>query len=328
MEKQGLWCRVDVEGEIYGKGWVHAEYLEEILLKVPAIESASQTVRIEIASGQRKQGNHPAESPPKSRMEGEAVKPLKAPVPGETSIAGKNDRLSARNEQRETKIETGAQSKVAISKAGESTHIAAIQAQPEAQTEVEETKPLNTSISGKVLKTVAQQQVSARNELQDAKNESNALSKAEPAATGEPVKIPPAQPAYTDLKQDMPGISHKSSSGVIEQGNVSLHQKSLPGREKKQNGAVQETPSLVGEKAVTDARAVAVSIDRSAVSHETKKLINGRESMGPVEIALKLLVIALSCLVILFLHRANKIATNHYNALMQFQHSLDTRPAR
>ncbi len=134
-----------------------------------------------------------------------------------------------------------------------------------------------------------------------------------------------AQPAFADLKQDALEISEKSSSGLFEQGNASLHQKGLPGGEKKRDKAVQEPPSLVREKAVTDARAVAVSIERPAVSHETKGLINRRESMGPVEITLKLLAIALSCLVILFLHRANKIATNHYDALMQFQHSLDAR---
>jgi hypothetical protein len=128
-----------------------------------------------------------------------------------------------------------------------------------------------------------------------------------------------------DLKQNVLGFSKKSFSGLIEQGNVSLHQKNLPGGEKKQDGAVQETQPLVREKAVTDARAMAAFIDRPAVSHETKGLINGRESMGLVELTLKVLAIVLSGLVILFLHKANKIASNHYDALMQFQHSQNNR---
>ena len=69
LEKKGLWSKVDVEGDIHGKGWVYAEYLEEILSKAPATESASQSVRVEIASGEPKQGISPAELPPKSRTE-------------------------------------------------------------------------------------------------------------------------------------------------------------------------------------------------------------------------------------------------------------------
>ena len=42
------------------------------------------------------------------------------------------------------------------------------------------------------------------------------------------------------------------------------------------------------------------------------------ESIGLVELTLKLLLITLSCIVILFLHKANKIATNRYDALKQF----------
>jgi hypothetical protein len=57
----------------------------------------------------------------------------------------------------------------------------------------------------------------------------------------------------------------------------------------------------------------------SEVSIQRKVPIYMQESIGLVELTLKLLLIALSCLVILFLHRANKIATNRYDALRQFQ---------
>jgi uncharacterized protein YraI len=325
LEKKGLWSKVDVEGDIHGKGWVYAEYLEEILSKAPATESASQSVRVEIASGEPKQGISPAELPLKARTEGEAVKSLRPPLQGKTSIASLNEQSSARNEQRETKLDIDVQSKVEIFKFGESAHIAAIQPLPEAQTEVEETKPLNNLLFCNVSKTGAQQQVLARNEMQDAENESIELSQVDPPIAREAAHISPAQPALADLKQNVLGFSKKSFSGLIEQGNVSLHQKNLPGGEKKQDRTVLETPSLVREKAVTDARAMAAFIDRPAVSHETKGLINGRESMGLVELTLKVLAIVLSGLVILFLHKANKIASNHYDALMQFQHSQNNR---
>lgn len=207
MEKKGLWCKVDVEGEIHGKGWVYAEYLEEILPKALKTESSSQTVKVEIASGEQKQGVHPAEPPPNARTEGEEVKPLRA------------------------------------------------------------------------------------------------LSKVEIPMAGEPVHVPPAQPLYSGFKQDTLGISVKYSSGVIEQGDSSTYQKSLPGEKKKHGGALQGTPPAVSEQSVSDVRAVASSVIRSAVSHERKGLINKRESIGPVAIALKLLSIMLSCLVILLLYK-------------------------
>ena len=207
MEKKGLWCKVDVEGEIHGKGWVYAEYLEEILPKTLETESSSQTVRAEIASGEQKQGIHPAEPPPNARTEGEEVKPLRA------------------------------------------------------------------------------------------------LSKVEIPMSGEPVHVPPAQPTYSGFKQDALGISEKFFSEVIEQGDSSTYQKSLPGEKKKHGGALQGTPPAVSEQSVSDVRAVASSVIRSAVFHERKGLITKRESIGPVAIALKLLSIVLSCLVILLLYK-------------------------
>ena len=237
MEKKGLWCKVDVKGEIHGKGWVYAEYLVEILPKALETESSSQTVRVEIAPGEQKQGIRPAESPPNAQTEGEEVKTLRAPLPGKTAISGVKEQSSARNELRETK------------------------------------------------------------------NESSALSQVEIPMASEPVHVPPAHLPYSGFKQDALGISGKYSSRVIEQGDSSTYQKSLPGEKKKHGGALQGTPPAVSEQSVSDAHAVVSSVIRSAVSHERKGLINKRESIGPVAIALKLLSIVLSGLVILLLYK-------------------------
>jgi hypothetical protein len=59
------------------------------------------------------------------------------------------------------------------------------------------------------------------------------------------------------------------------------------------------------------------AMPRQAVSHVRKAPMYKQKSIGLVELTLKLLSIALSCLVILFLHRANKTATNRYEALLQ-----------
>ena len=207
MEKKGLWCKVDVEGEIHGKGWVYAEYLEEILPKALETESSSQTVRAEIGSGEQKQGIHPAEPPPNAQTEGEEVKPLRV------------------------------------------------------------------------------------------------LSEVEIPMASEPVLVPSAQPTYSGFKQDALGISGKYFSEVIEPGDSSTYQKSLPGEKKKHGGALQGTPPAVSDQSVSDARAVASSVIRPAVFHERKGLITKRESTGPVAIALKLLSFVMSCLAILLLYK-------------------------
>ena len=326
MEKKGLWCQVDVEGEIHGKGWVFAEYLEEILPKVPETASASQTVWVELESSEQEQNIHPAE-PPKARRESKKENLLNTPPSEKASRVDATEQSSIRNEFRGAKDKSITVLKGEIPMSREPAHIAPAQTPSEVRLEDEKAKPLNEFLSDKVSPTGVKQHVSARNEWWDAKNESNALPQAETALVGESV-LPPAQPPYAGFKQDALGISEKSSSCVIEQGNASGHQKSLPGGEKKQGGSVPDTPSLVREKAMTDVRAVAASVKRSSVSLERKRPINRRESMGPVEIALKLLSIVLSCLIILFLHRANKLATIRYDALRQFQHGPDTRQYR
>lgn len=55
IEKKGRWCKVDVDGEINGTGWVYAQYLERIPPKVPQTESFTHSVGMEIESEEQKQ---------------------------------------------------------------------------------------------------------------------------------------------------------------------------------------------------------------------------------------------------------------------------------
>jgi hypothetical protein len=272
IEKKKLWYKVDVEGEIHGKGWVYAEYVEEIFSKKAASESGMQTVMVELESEENEQGINPLDLPAKAMPEGKKENILNTPPPKKIPGAGEMAQSSIRSE-----FQSG------------------------------EDK---------------------RNELRDAKNESNALSQAETPMAGKSVYIPPAQPTSSGFQQDALGISEKSFSGAIELGNASLHQKSLPGREKKPSGVVQETRPRISEKAMIDLRALAASVERSAIPLERKRPINRRESMGLFEITIKFLAIALSCLVLLFLYRARKKTSNHYDSLLQFQHNPNTREHR
>jgi hypothetical protein len=99
----------------------------------------------------------------------------------------------------------------------------------------------------------------------------------------------------------------------------------------------QMIPSTVGQQKPLRAQERSGSISpgieeagmkRQAVPYERKRPISKQKSIGLVELALKLMSIALSCLVILFLHRANKIAAHRYDALRQSRPDLGTRQYR
>lgn len=273
MEKKGAWCKVDVEGKIHGKGWVYADYIEEILPKVLKTESSSQTMRVENASREQKQGIHPSELPANARTEGAEVKSFRV------------------------------LSKMEIPMTGEPAHIATSQVPTGVGTEDEKAKPLKAILPVKASMIGLNEQVSVRNNLQDAKNESNVLSKVKTPMAGEQGHVPLAQPLYSGFEQESLGISRKSFSEVIERGDSSTYQKSIPGENKKHRGALQEIPSAVNEQFVSDVRNVAFSVIKSVVPHERKGLINKRESVRPVVIALKFLSIVLSCFVILLLYK-------------------------
>jgi hypothetical protein len=186
LEKKGLWYKVVVEGENNGTGWVYAKYLERILPNALKTDSFPQIVRVEIASGKQKQETHSVDPPPKSRLEAEAVKPLRTPLPEKIQAAG-----------------------VKVQSAG-------------------------------------------KNELPDTKKESNGSSQLEFLMAVEPVYMPPVQPPYAGFLQDGPESSGKDPSGLIS------------------------------------------------------KQISKQRSIGPVEIALKLLSILLQCFVVLLLFRGRQ----------------------
>jgi hypothetical protein len=134
-----------------------------------------------------------------------------------------------------------------------------------------------------------------------------------------PAQILRIQPSQSGVKSRALGAIEKASSEVPIQGDIFPHFKNLPDKKKEPGTAGQRKPLGVKERTVPISPAIKENaIQRQAVSHEKKGLLYKQGSIGLVELTLKLLLIALSCLAILFLHRANKIATNRYDALRQF----------
>jgi len=321
IEKKGLWCKVDVEGEIHGRGWVYGKYLEEIIPEVPEADSAVPTVKVEIAAGKQEQGVHPAEPAPKGRTEGEKGNLRNTPSPGSVSRIDATVESSVRAGFRDENNETSDLSQAEISAAQEPAQFTPPQASPRDRTQAEKQKPLQTLPPEKASQAGVTEQPSIRNEFGGGKDESIAVLKGDVPVVGEPVHSLSTQPPQSGIKSDAPVAIEKSSSEVPIQEDLISYFKKL--RDKKKEPGKKKEPATAGQQKLVGVKERTASISpgvtenvmpRQAVSHERKGPKYKQKSIGLVELTLKLMSIALSCLVILFLHRANKVAMNRYNA--------------
>jgi uncharacterized protein YraI len=321
MEKKGLWCKVDVEGEIHGRGWVYGKYLEEILPEVPQTGSAVPTARIEIAARGQEQKVHPAEPAPKARTEGKKEDLLNTPSPGRVSRVDATIQSSVRPGFQDLNNETSTLSQAEIFAARGPEHITPPQAPPRDRTQAEKQKPLHTPPPEKALWAGVTEQPSIRNEFGGGKDESIAVSKGNVPVVGKPAHILTIQAPQSGIESDAPEAIEKSSSEVPIQEDLILNFKEPPDK-KKELGTMKE-PVTAGQRKLIRVKDRTPSISpaveenampRQAVFHERKGPKYKQKSIGLVELTLKLMSIALSCLVILFLHRANKIALNRYEA--------------
>lgn len=315
METKGPWCKVDVEGAIHGTGWVYAEYLEGILPKVLEAESSLQTTGMDDASDAQMQGVPPAEQPPMVGTAEDKATPIETPLPEKVSIASAPETPTVQEEPWDSEIKTHTQPKPNNLETGVSAHMAPLPTQSKARTEV----------SDKASEHAELQSVPPRNKLQEVKDGSLALSQPDPFKAREPIQLRPAQPASIDPKPDIPERHAKFFTGVIEPARAALPLNYIPGVDEKQIETAQGTLSPDRAKAVTEVYAAMASSEKSAEPFERTRPITQQVSMGPVELSLKLLSLGLTCLVVLLLHRSNKIATSRYDALLHLQRILDSR---
>lgn len=318
MGTKGPWCKVDVEGTIHGKGWVYAEYLEGILPKALEAESALQTMGTDDAPEVQMQEVPPAEQPPVVGTAEDKTTPLKTPLPEKVSIASASETSTVPKEPWDSKIKTHTQSKADILETGGSDHMAPLPTQSKTRTEV----------SDKASEYVEPQPGSPRNRLEETKEGPFKPSQVDPRKDREPIQLRPAQLASSDPKRDTPERHANSYTGVIEPARAALPLNYLPGLDEKQIEAAQEALFPARTKAVMGADTTVASSEKSAVLFERTRPTTQQVSMSPVELSLKLLSLGLTCLVILLLHRSNKIATGRYDALMHLQRILDSRQSR
>jgi hypothetical protein len=325
MERQGLWCKIDVEGDIHGRGWVFADYLEEILTKVPAAEANSQTAAVELPSEKRIERIHPANLLPSARTPAEKQTPLHTPPPEETSRDHVRVQPSIDDEFSSGRDKSGSLSRMKIPADGEPLDTRPVPGSHEVRAEDEKEKPFTESQPEKFPLTGNKHHLWTQNEWQDMQPKSTAGSPLESPIIGKPIYVTPVQPLQCGIESHPSGVIRKAFSEVPVQGDSIARPADLPIEVKEPATTAQRKPLEVKERAVPNTPAVEETAKHGmAVSYKRRAMVN-KESMGLVELVLKLISIALTALVILFLHRANKIATNRYKALIQFQNRLNSR---
>jgi hypothetical protein len=217
------------------------------------------------------------------------------------------------------------QSRLKIPTVGKPPQTAPVQASPEIRTEDEKEKPLGTIKSEKIPMIGRKQRPSMQNELQDTQPKSNAVSPMESPIVRKANHVAAVQPPQAGINSHPPGVIKKTSSEIPNQGNSITRLTDIPVEKKEPATTGQQQPLEVKERVMPYTPAVKESaIQRMAVSKKRKESTANQESMGLVELALKLTSIIMTGLVVLYLHRANRIASSHYKALMQFQNRLNS----
>ena len=124
------------------------------------------------------------------------------------------------------------------------------------------------------------------------------------------LNTPPLQKASRAVVTEQPSIRNEYRGG--KEQSITVLKRAVPMVAKPAH-ILRIQPSQFGIK-----NDVSGAIERATSEVPIQRIAPTYKqgSIGLVELTLKLLLIALSCLAILFLHRANKIATNRYDALM------------
>jgi hypothetical protein len=306
---------------------VYAEYLEEILSKVPEAETDLQTAAVEMPSGERIERIHPENPLPDARTPDEKQTPLHTPSPEKASRVDVMQPPSMHEEIPPGRDKSGALSRVKITTTLEPSDTAPAQAPPEVRTEDEKEEPLAATKSEKVSMTGNKQHPSTQKEIQDMQPKSRAVSPMESPIIGNAIQVAPLQLPQAGINSHPLGGIKKAFSKIPIQGESNSRLTDFAVEKKEPVTAGQSIPLELKERAMPNTPVVeATAKQRMAVSNKRKGPTANQKSMGLVELALKLTSIALTGLVILFLHRANKIAASHYKALTQFQNRLSSQP--
>ena len=314
IEKKGLWCKVDVEGDIHGKGWVYAEFIAEILPNALETGFASHSKEVLPKSLEPESASNLEETLPNA-LETESTSILEEILPKALETVPASETLVVENTSGgQTQVIHPAKSPPKVRTADNKANLLnaappAMASQGDATNQLSMRNEFRSdkdkeSFPLKISTADAKEQPPVRDEFQHVSKELKPLSPLAPPLPEEPVHLLATEPPYSGFTQDALGNVKESSLVKIKRRNTAIHHKNLPAGEMKHTGAIAETPFAFKEKAGTYISAVAASV--------RKKSAIRPEIIRPVKLAIKSLSIVLSCLVILLLHRENKTVTKRY----------------
>jgi hypothetical protein len=323
LEIKGPWCRVDVEGKLYGKGWIYGEYLEGFAPNGIEAEPLLQPESDEDRAKASMQNLNPVAESFDAPKKGIKSQTADVPAVAKVSDSSQKEQIAIQNEQQKLIVKNNPQPRVKPAGIEASVRVPSSSEQPILKTKDENVQPEDLSFSGSVQAPGPQQPELMQKEIQEPQN-----SPILPSQQDAPKILKPAHPVDADLKQSTSGKHIRPSSGVTEvteQPTAAPDPIKLSDADTKQIETTPLTSATIDAKVETKARAGAASLGLTPSPFRRTKLTNRQVTMGPFEMVLKLLSVVLACFVILLLHRSNKIATNRYEALMYVQGLLEKR---
>ena len=323
LEIKGPWCRVDVEGELHGKGWIYGEYLEGFAPNGIEAEPLLQPESDEDIARDSLQTLNPVAESSDAPTKGIDLQTADVRTVAKVFDSSQKEQISIQNEQQKLKVINHPQPSVESSGTEASVQLSSISEQPKLTTKDENIKPETVSFSGSVQAPSPQQPVLMQNDVQEPQTVPILPSKQD-----SPKIIEPALPDDADLKPSASGEHPKSTSSSIDQIKAVSHPKKLPTAEKKQIATTANTPVTTGAKVEMATHADAPSLGLTASPFRRTKPVNQHVTMGLFEMVLKVLSLVLACFVILLLHRSNKIATDRYESLMYVRGLLEKRQSK
>jgi hypothetical protein len=113
LQTKGPWCKVEVSGQINGRGWVYARYLKRINPEAMKSEPSTPPVRSGSGPGDDKQEVLPVVQVPGIRIEEKELEPPDMLLPAATRTSRSREQAAARQAPPATKYESTARSSIA-----------------------------------------------------------------------------------------------------------------------------------------------------------------------------------------------------------------------
>ena len=205
MEQDGIWYKVDVEGKIHGKGWVHGDYVEKMTPMTANRGSASEGLTPESAAKDHRKVTQTPEKLPAVRAIEKTVKPPENSLAGIPAITGADEQISGRKTPHETKAEVGPLSKAEVPATDGPARLDPVKAKLDTQKQIETANKSDTGSSEDIPATAQKKLASVPHELPQKKEDTGASPKLVTPVVADPLPLVSTKtPAESPLEKKRP----------------------------------------------------------------------------------------------------------------------------